>query len=941
MKSTGAIFGLSLCAVALAFWVRWLLDPLVGNLFPYATFVIAVTLSAWIGGWRPALLCIFLGIVLAQYFFVPPRYSLVPVGIQHWGGLLFFLTIGLVIASFGEGMRAAQRRELQTERDVRQQAESLQAGQRQVLESIALGRTLPETLPMVCRVIEEHEPGLLCSILLIDEQTQYTGAGYGHRLPASYLQSQAGIHIGAPYTGSCCEALDTGHSVLVTDIDRDDRWTAGWRKLNLAHNLRACLSIPIVGSNGKPLASASIFRRQPGDPTPANPELLHIVTHLAGIAIERNAAEQRERQLFIEAATANAQFRAFFEQGALFAGIMHIDGTLLEANRLSLEACGYTREQVVGKPYWEGPWWNRSPKLMEEIQQATLRAQAGEIFRATLSYFMADGSERIVDLILLPVKDQAGKVIFLVPTGTDITDRVRAEITVRETQSRLKSTLAAGEIGTWEFDLVNDVVWADANLARMFGVDPCEAAAGSPRAAFMKAIYPADLERVKQDVQQAVEVGESFGSEYRIVGADQSIRWVIARGRIERGEDGQALRLPGVLVDITERKQLEQELRQLAASLSEADERKNEFLATLAHELRNPLAPLRNGLEIMRLAGEDWAKHDRARKMMERQLTQLVRLVDDLLDVSRISRGKLELRTEPLDLRTVLDSAIETSGSLIDEMGHELSVNMPAGPVRVMADLTRLAQVFSNLLNNAAKYSPRNSHIRLLVEASDSEVIVRVQDDGIGIAADQLPRIFDLFSQIDNALKQSQGGLGIGLSLVKRFVEMHGGTIEGKSCGHGQGTEFIVRLPKLTGSPEMPFHSPAEPVTVRSTLRILVVDDNHDSADTLAMFLKIMGNQAHTAYDGEEAVAMAAEIAPDVILLDIGLPKLNGHEVCMRVRQQPGGKEILIIAQTGWGQEEDRQKSRESGFDHHLVKPVDPATLLKLLADLPAAARMQ
>jgi CheY-like chemotaxis protein/two-component sensor histidine kinase len=323
---------------------------------------------------------------------------------------------------------------------------------------------------------------------------------------------------------------------------------------------------------------------------------------------------------------------------------------------------------------------------------------------------------------------------------------------------------------------------------------------------------------------------------------------------------------------------------------------------------------------------------------MERQLGQMVRLVDDLLDLSRISRGKLELRREQVQLAAILNSAVETSRPLIDHLGHQLTVTLPSQSILVDADLTRLAQVFSNLLNNSAKYMDRGGHIELAAEWQGSDVVVSVRDTGIGIAAEQLPGIFHMFSQVDTSLERSQGGLGIGLTLVKRLVEMHGGRIEARSEGLGKGSEFVVRLPVVVaaGGPEAVGANDELPIP-RSSLRIFIIDDNRDAADSLAMLLRLMGNDTRTAYDGQEGVDVASEFRPDVMLLDIGLPRLNGYEACRRIREQSWGKEVILIALTGWGQEEDRRRSLEAGFNIHMVKPVDPQELLQLLASFQQA----
>jgi len=392
-------------------------------------------------------------------------------------------------------------------------------------------------------------------------------------------------------------------------------------------------------------------------------------------------------------------------------------------------------------------------------------------------------------------------------------------------------------------------------------------------------------------------------------------------------ESGKLLGAVNVLVDITERKRAEDALR-------EADRRKDEFLAMLAHELRNPLAPLSNALAIIKQTSGNGELIEQILPLMERQLAQLVRLVDDLLNVSRITRNKLQLRKEPVELTAVIQSAVETSRPLIEAMGHALTVSLPSALVHLEADLTRLAQVFLNLLNNAAKYSERGGHIWLTAECQATQVIVRVRDTGIGIPADRLASIFEMFTQVDCALEQSRGGLGIGLTLVKQLVELHGGTVEAYSEGPGQGSEFVVCLPVLTTRSQPEELLADNPSTPAPKRRLLVVDNNRDAARSLALLLQLTGNEVHTAHDGEEAVAAASALRPQVILLDIGMPKLNGYDAARRIREQPWGKTVVLVAMTGWGQEEDRRRSSTAGFDHHLVKPVDLKALQSLLMSL-------
>jgi PAS domain S-box-containing protein len=389
-----------------------------------------------------------------------------------------------------------------------------------------------------------------------------------------------------------------------------------------------------------------------------------------------------------------------------------------------------------------------------------------------------------------------------------------------------------------------------------------------------------------------------------------------------------------VAKDLASRTAIAIENTQLYRELRDADQRKDEFLATLAHELRNPLAPIRNGLQVLRLAGGGSETADRARSMMERQLAHMVRLVDDLLDVSRITRNKLELRKERVALATVVHSAVDTSRPLIEEFGHTFSVTLPPTPVYLDADPVRLAQVFSNLLNNAAKYTPPGGKLTLTAETRGAEAIVCVRDNGLGIPVAAQPRIFEMFSQLDRNVERAQGGLGIGLTLVRRLVEMHGGAVGVKSEGPGTGSEFTVRIPVLKEAEPGPSGGESQSAEVAGPKRrVLVVDYNRDAAETLGMMLTLMGNDVRTASDGLAAVEAARDFRPDMILLDIGLPKLNGYDACRRIRQEPWSKGMVIVALTGWGQEEDRRRSLEAGFDHHLVKPIEVMTLEKLLAE--------
>jgi PAS domain S-box-containing protein len=439
-------------------------------------------------------------------------------------------------------------------------------------------------------------------------------------------------------------------------------------------------------------------------------------------------------------------------------------------------------------------------------------------------------------------------------------------------------------------------------------------------------------------IHERVLAGETLYSKGdRSEQADGRVRWRQWEALPWRDATGG---IGGVLMaaeDITDRVQAEEELLRLANEVAEAGRRKDEFLATLAHELRNPLAPIRNGLRLLKLANGGAVATEAVRSMIERQTEQLVHLVDDLLDVSRIGSGKLRLRTERIDLAVVLHSAMDTSRPLMEAAGHVLTVDLPTAPMFVDADVTRLAQVFANLLNNAAKFTDHGGRIRLAVACEGGDVLVSVTDTGIGIPSAMLLNVFQMFSQLDQSLEKTQGGLGIGLCLVKQLVELHGGLVEARSAGLGRGSEFVVRLPLAQSAARELLPPPVEapPSAPSRRCRVVVADDNVDAAESLSALLAIVGHEVRTVGDGEMAVALAESFRPDVMLLDIGMPTLNGHDAARRIRQQPWGGQVMLIALTGWGQEEVRLRSLEAGFDRHLVKPVNFADLTRLLSSLP------
>lgn len=520
------------------------------------------------------------------------------------------------------------------------------------------------------------------------------------------------------------------------------------------------------------------------------------------------------------------------------------------------------------------------------------------------------------------VRDEHRRPVRMIGLSFDITERKQAEEALRESQADLNRAQAVGHIGSWRLDARSGALTWSAENYRILGVRE-----GTPLSyeTFLAAVHPDDREYVDR-MWQASRRGGAHDIEHRLL-VDGEVKWVRERAELEFDQDGNLLVAFGTTQDVTDRKRAEEALR-------EADRRKDEFLAILAHELRNPLAPIRNAVEILKLEGSPDPTLVRARDMIERQLAHLVRLIEDLMDVGRITRGKLQLRRKVVELRTVLEQAAETIEPQLALAGQTFSLSLPTDPVFVDADPMRLTQVLMNLLDNACKYTGNGGDITLAALRHGPDVEIRVQDTGIGIPSEHLSSLFKMFSRVGASSGHTQHGLGIGLALARGLVEMHGGRIEASSEGLGRGSTLIVRLPVLS-DPSAPASRSqrSEPAAPAGPLRVLVADDNRDVVDSLAMLLELTGYEVERAYDGLQAVEAAERCRPDLVLLDIGMPNLDGYEVCRRIRQQPWGRDLLVVALTGWGQEDDRLRSKAAGFDNHLVKPVDRSELLRLLAE--------
>jgi PAS domain S-box-containing protein len=561
------------------------------------------------------------------------------------------------------------------------------------------------------------------------------------------------------------------------------------------------------------------------------------------------------------------------------------------------------------------------PDRLHEEEHITATLKAGRrIHHFETERVRADGARIWVSLTISPIADEAGTVVAASKIVRDVTPRVHAEAE----RERFVTVLENSQDFIGMCDLQGVPFFVNRAGLLMVGLDSLEQAQRTPLAEFF---FPEDQTRVTGEfLPQVLSDGQGeIEIRFRHFKTGTG-RWMAYKVLTLRDHTGAPTGFATVSQDVTERKAR-------ADDLIETDRRKNEFLAMLAHEMRNPLAPLSNAVQAIRRR-EPGDEHTLgiATQILDRQIQQMSRLVNDLLDASRISRGKIELRRERIALRAVLEEAIETVGPLLTRFEHTLTTSLPPEPLYIDGDAGRLSQVIGNLLANAAKFTDKGGRIWLSAEREGDEAVIRVRDNGIGIAPEHRRTLFDMFVQVDTAIERSRDGLGIGLTLVKTLVELHGGTVDVYSAGPGCGSEFTVRLRTVlppVASQEIDRHVAALGDSVPR--RVLIVDDSVDASESLAMLLAFEGHETHKAHDGADAVRTAERVRPDVVLMDIGLPVLNGYEACRRIRSQAWSAPITMVAITGWGQEEDREQSNSAGFDLHLVKPVDHDELLRVV----------
>jgi two-component system CheB/CheR fusion protein len=625
------------------------------------------------------------------------------------------------------------------------------------------------------------------------------------------------------------------------------------------------------------------------------------------------AARERELQ------QANERLRLILDNAPVFIYLVDERGRFLSVNRGWLEQIGIDSSSVIGRALGEV----FPPAVAAQFAQnnaCVLRADGPLEFEETQA-------GRTYLSVKVPVRDAAGRAFAVCGMSVDITDRKRSEAALRESEDRFRSFTDSLPLIVWVHDADGAQEFVNRTFCEFFGVNREEMRAGR----WQMLMHPEDGEAYSAAFFEAVRDRRPFHGEVRVRRHDGEWRWIESWGRPRFSPSGEFLGFVGTSADITERKRAERKVRESEAALREADRKKDEFLAVLAHELRNPLAPIRNAVHIMRAPGMGQAELAEARDVIDRQVKQLVRLVDDLLDISRITVGRMALQQAVLDLRAVADDALLMSGPLLDEAEHDVTVHLPPQPVWVRGDGVRLAQVISNLLNNAARYTPRGGSVSLRVTEEGADALVLVEDTGVGLSPGVLERIFEPFVQAEGGASRAAGGLGIGLALSRSLTQLHGGTIKATSPGPGHGSCFVVRLPSAQQERPRAVAPKAAPAASGRPSRLLIVDDNQDSARSQAKMLRLLGHEVEVAFEGGEALRQVAAFRPDVVLLDLGLPGIDGYEVARRIRAMPEGREVLLVAQTGWGQDEDRRRTAAAGFDAHLVKPVELDALLRLL----------
>jgi PAS domain S-box-containing protein len=785
-----------------------------------------------------------------------------------------------------------------------------------------------EIMQTTARMLAEHLGVDRCAYAEIEHESVFVITGeYSRGVP-----SIVGRWPVASFGPACERDMREGRPFVVEDTDQHREIRPEDLAAYRATNIRAVICVPLHKA-GVFTAAMAVHQTKPRAWSRREIDVVKSVVARCWEALER----ARVARTLLES---EARYRAMIQASPDCVKLVSADGTILQINAAGLALVEAPDEAaVLGRSLYDIV----APEYRDAFRNFNERVCGGEAGKLQFEIVGLRGARRFMESSAVPLTLPNGEHAHLA-IARDVSRRVLAERALADSRARLDYAVRLSGVGFWYCDLPFDELIWDERVKDQFFL-PHDARVTMDT--FYERIHPEDREPTRASIEGSIATRSSYDVVYRTQSPETgAIKFIRAIGGTSYDAAGTPVRFDGVTVDVTAQRRDQERLAQmlereqeegrekarLYEHLREQHQRKDEFLATLAHELRNPLAPIRIGIEVLERT-TDPAQARKTHAMMERQLGHLVRMVDDLLDVSRVTLGKLNLKRERVDFRSVLDSALETARSVMEARGHELVLRTPKEPLPVEVDVTRMAQVIGNLLNNAAKYTPRGGHIELVTEAAQGALVVRVIDTGVGIPNDMLESIFDLFTQVGRSVEHAQGGLGIGLTLVRRLVELHGGTIVAHSNGPGKGSTFTLRilLAPVASSELTASERDAELASTRP-LRLLIVDDNEDAAESLLMLLQLHGHDAHVVHSGMDALERARSLAPDVVLLDIGLPDLDGYQVAERLRREHDGRTPWLVAITGFGADEDRRRAQEAGFDRHLVKPVAPAQLIEVVS---------
>jgi PAS domain S-box-containing protein len=865
-------YGLGVAAFAAALLLSLL--PVWCPRYPFLLFYPCVALAAWYGGLGPGLVATAVS-TAGLWFVLPPLGLVVHQGPWDLLGWSVFVAVNVFISGVSEGLHRARRR-AEAARDA---ARTSAADAHAFFEAASVGTAQADLRGRFLRVNARL--------------SEITGYSREELLRMSFLDVTHPDDREA--TRQAAAGFFAGHA-------RDYRLQKRYLRKDGRVVWVDVSAAPVRDATGRLLYTVAVIQD---------------VTTRRRYEADLRGSEQRFRSLV--SATAQIVWTA------------DADGFVVEDSPTWRAYTGQTFAEFEGRGWMDAVHPDDCARVTTDVSAAL---EGRQQFESEYRVRRPDGSWSWTIARGTPILDADGAIREWIGTNTDITDHKRADEALRTSEARLRAALEVGRIGIWELDLERGLGYWSPTAFAVTGIDPVATASGKDN--WRALLHPDDVAAVNAEWRRARDAREEYRYAHRIVRPDGVVRWLDARGRFFYDEDRRPVRMLGAFVDVTDRKVVEAEREYLlgiaerARVEAEAGSRaKDEFLAMLGHELRNPLAAVRNAVVTAQLDG---ARRDRSLDIARRQVDQLARLLDDLLDVARITQGRIQLRRERTDLAGIVARAVETTRAVVEQRGHTLDVRLPAEDVRIDADPTRIEQVVVNLITNAAKYTETGGRIAVEVRRDGTDAVLAVRDSGIGIAPDMLKRVFDLFAQAERGLDRAQGGLGIGLTIVKRVAELHGGRVEARSDGVGRGAEFVVRLPVLPAAPEATAAAPGSGAGDTMRQRILVVEDNVDTAETLAMLLEVLGHEVHVAHDGPAALELARAKTPRVLLVDIGLPGMDGYEVARLARQDPRLRDAVLFALTGYGRDEDRKAALAAGFDGHLVKPVSVEALEAVVA---------